>query len=89
MIIFDILFGAIFVNGNNISFIPFSEGNTLTRRAFLKTISNGTKIESPHIFSMWILMLSCLWDLFQSKFGIILATSLAENITVDKRLSAL
>ena len=82
MIIFDILFGAIFVNGNNISFIPFSEGNTLTRRAFLKTISNGTKIESPRIFSMWILMLSCLWDLF-------LATSLTENITVDKRLSAL
>ena len=82
MIIFDILFVAIFVNGNNISFIPFSEGNTLTRRAFLKTISNGTKIESPHIFSMWILMLSCLWDLF-------LATSLTENITVDKRLSAL
>ena len=82
MIIFDILFGAIFVNGNNISFIPFSEGNTLTRRAFLKTISNGTKIESPHIFSMWILMLLCLWDLF-------LATSLTENITVDKRLSAL
>ena len=82
MIIFDILFGAVFVNGNNISFIPFSEGNTLTRRAFLKTISNGTKIESPHIFSMWILMLSCLWDLF-------LATSLTENITVDKRLSAL
>ena len=82
MIIFDILFGAVFVNGNNISFIPFSEGNTLTRRAFLKTISNCTKIESPHIFSMWILMLSCLWDLF-------LATSLTENITVDKRLSAL
>ena len=82
MIIFDILFGAVFVNGNNISFIPFSEGNTLTRRAFLKTISNGTKIESPHIFSMWILMLLCLWDLF-------LATSLTENITVDKRLSAL
>ena len=51
MIIFDILFGAIFVNGNNISFIPFSEGNTLTRRAFLKTISNCTKIESPHILA--------------------------------------
>ena len=46
----------------------YLEGNTPVRRACLKIISNGTKIESPHIFSMGILKLSCPWTSFESRF---------------------
>ena len=47
MLITYLLMGTIF---------PFfhSEGNTPVRGAFLKIISNGSQIESPHIFRMRI-----------------------------------
>ena len=49
---------------------PFfhSERNTPVRRACLEIISNGTRIESPHIFSMRILNLPCPWALFDQDF---------------------
>ena len=49
---------------------PFfhSEGNIPVIRPCLKIISSGTQIESPHILSMRILMLSWPWALFESRF---------------------
>ena len=70
---------------------PFfhSEGKTPVRRACLKIISGGTQIESPHIFSMRILMLSCSWALFKSRFWMNFPISLSENVTVEWRLSVI
>ena len=70
---------------------PFyhSEGNTPVRRACLKIISSCTQIESPHIFSMRILKSSCPYALFESRYWIIFLISLAENVTVDRRLSVI
>ena len=42
-----------------------SEGNRPVKRACLKIVSNDMQIESPQIFGMWILMLSCPWALFE------------------------
>ena len=66
-----------------------SEGNKPVRRACLKVISNGTQIEPPHILSTRVLMLSCSRALFESKFWMIFPKSLAENVTVDRRLSVI
>ena len=68
---------------------PFlhSEGNTPAGRACLKIISSGTRIESPHILACRYL--SCPWTLFKSGFWLIFSISLAENVTVDRHLSAI
>ena len=65
----------------------YSEGKASVRRACLKTTSNG--IESPHIFNMQILLLSCQWALFEWRFWTIFQIALAQNVAVDKRLSVI
>ena len=51
----------------------YSEENAPVRKSYLKTISNGTQIESPHIISMGILMLSSPWALYESRCWITFA----------------
>ena len=53
-----------------------SEGNVPISRQDLKISSKGGKIDSPHNFSIRILIMSCPWALFGSRFFIILAISL-------------
>ena len=65
----------------------YSEGKASVRRACLKTTSNG--IESPHIFNMRILLLSCQWALFEWRFWTIFQIASAQNVAVDKRLSVI
>ena len=62
-----------------------SDGNTPIRRAYLKIISSGSKVESLHIFSIRILLLSWPCALLESRFWIILLIVSTESATVDKR----
>ena len=68
---------------------PFlhSEGSTHIRRDCLKIISSGPQVKAPHIFSIWVLMLSWAYALLESRFWLILPIALKESTTVDKRFS--
>ena len=52
-----------------------SEGNVPLSRQDLKISFMGGKAESPHNFSIHILIMSCPWALFGSSLFIILAIS--------------
>ena len=48
-----------------------SEGKTPVSMHCLNIISRGLQMEEPHIYNMWMLMLSWSWALFVSKIWIL------------------
>ena len=68
--------------------LPFlhSEGNEPLVMAWLNIIFKGLQMVSPHIFNMWILILSCPWALLWSRLWIIFPISFAENVAEDNCL---
>lgn len=60
-----------------------SERNAPVRRLSLKIISNGIRIESPHIISIQIVMLSNSWALLESRSRMNFPISSAESVTAD------
>ena len=55
----------------------------------LKIIPRGLHIDGPHIFNIWILILSWPCAFSESKFWIILRISSLEKVTLHKNLSIL
>ena len=68
------IFSLFLCTGTTFAFFH-TEGNVPLSRQDLKLNSKGGKVESPHNFSIHILIMSCPWALSGSRLFIILAIS--------------
>ena len=73
------------MNWKNISFFPF-DGKFSTLEPDLDTSSKGFRIDSPQIFTIRIMIISCLRALFGSRFFMIFAVSSSVKEMLERQL---
>ena len=73
------------MNWKNISFFPF-DGKFSTLERDLDTSSKGFRIDSPQIFTIRIMIISCLRALFGSRFFMIFAVSSFVKEMLERQL---